>query len=394
MRLGIYGGTFNPPHNGHTKAAQTAIEALKLDKLLLIPDGIPPHKELSENSPTPSARLEMTRLAAQHIEKTEVSDMEISRPGKSRTVDTLRQLRREHPEAELFLLIGTDMLEIFESWFEFEEIFRIAAIGVFARKNDEIHKLMDFSQKFSNKYNARIFIIENDPIEISSSALRKMLPNREGTRYISDAVYTYIISNRYYAAKPEFSWLREKAYAMLNPKRVPHVIGVEEEAVKLAKRWGANETDAREAAILHDITKNWETEVQLRLLGKYDIMTDVVEKHDAKLLHSKTGAVVAKTEFASSDEVASAIYWHTTGRENMTLLEKVIYMADYIEPNRDFEEVEKLRELAYKNLDEAMIYALEISIVELRQKGIIPHERSQKALEWLQETIVTAESCK
>ena len=160
------------------------------------------------------------------------------------------------------------------------------------------------------------------------------------------------------------------------------VLGCEAEAVRLAERWGEDVGDAAEAGILHDITKKLEKPEQLLLCGKYGIMVDAIEKESSKLLHAKTGAFLARERFGVSERVRDAIYWHTTARPGMTLLEKIIYMADYIEPNRDFEGVEKLRDLAYADLDEAMILGLEMSIEDIRSYGVEPHPRSREALEW------------
>ena len=108
QRIGIYGGTFNPPHMGHIRAAEQAIHALKLDKLLLMPGRIAPYKKLPANSPTPEQRLEMLRLAATHP-KMEVSDLELCRGEDRYTYLTVERIRQQYPEAELFLLLGSDM---------------------------------------------------------------------------------------------------------------------------------------------------------------------------------------------------------------------------------------------------------------------------------------------
>ena len=139
--------------------------------------------------------------------------------------------------------------------------------------------------------------------------------------------------------------------------------------------------DAAEAAILHDITKKLDLNEQLLLCERYGIINDTSEAENAKLLHAKTGAAFARERFGVSDAVYDAIRWHTTGRAGMTLLEKVIYMADYIEPNRDFPGVEKLRALAESDLDAAMILGLEMSLEDLRSYGISPHVNSLEALE-------------
>ena len=109
-RVGIMGGTFNPPHNGHVHAARQAMAAMQFDRLLLIPDNVPPHKTMPHGSADGEQRLEMTRLMAREIPGAEACDMELRRGGRSYTADTLRALQRALPEAELFLIIGTDML--------------------------------------------------------------------------------------------------------------------------------------------------------------------------------------------------------------------------------------------------------------------------------------------
>ena len=123
MRIGIYGGTFDPIHLGHLAAAKTVIETLALDRLLLIPAAIPPHKALKEKSATAEHRLAMTRLGAESLcmKQAEVSDIEMRREGPSYTVDTLRELKAQYPEAELWLLMGTDMIESFLRWREPED---------------------------------------------------------------------------------------------------------------------------------------------------------------------------------------------------------------------------------------------------------------------------------
>ena len=119
MKIGIYGGSFNPPHLGHLAAARAAAKALELDQLVFVPAGCPPHKELAHGSPTPEQRLAMTAIAADQLllpEVTEVWDAELRREGKSYTADTLAQARERWPEDELWLLMGTDMFLTLHIW--------------------------------------------------------------------------------------------------------------------------------------------------------------------------------------------------------------------------------------------------------------------------------------
>lgn len=380
MRIGIYGGSFNPPHAGHVRAAENAVKCLSLDELIVMPAREPPHKTLSANSPGPAERAVLCELAFSSVANARVSTLELDREEVSYTADTVLQLRKEFPDAEFFLLMGTDMLASFTSWYAFEKILQNCSLAVFCRAAEDERIIAPAVDELKRKYGARIEFVPFSPVEVSSTELREALSEGKKPEQLPDAAYAEIIRLRCYGAKPEKEWLRAQSYACLKPKRIPHVQGTELTAVRLAKRWGANVEDAAEAAILHDITKKLELNEQLLLCERYGIMNDASEAENAKLLHAKTGAAYARERFGVSDAVYDAIRWHTTGREGMTLLEKVIYMADYIEPNRDFAGVDELRALAEINLDDAMILGLEMSLEDLRSYGISPHVNSLEAL--------------
>ncbi len=383
MKLGIFGGSFDPPHRGHASAAAACVNALGLDKLLVIPDNAPPHKSLSENTPGAEERATLTRLCMRHVPKARVSDMELRRGGKSYTVDTVFEAAKEYPDAKIYLLLGTDMLESFERWKDCYSIMERATIVVFTRRESELRLVREKTGYLQREYGARVKIVEHEEVEISSTDLRAMLPKRGGVEFFDDKEYSEIIKHRYYDAKPDFQWLRGKAYEMLDARRVAHVQGTEITAERLAKRWGADADEAREAAILHDITKKEDSRTQLRLCEKYGITLDDMEKEEGKLLHSKTGAAIAKYEFGCSDDVFNAIYWHTTGRENMALLEKIIYMADYIEPTREFDNVDEMREMAFKDLDLALKMGFTSCIADMNERGVRLHARTIGALQWI-----------
>ena len=133
VKIGIYGGTFNPPHTGHLKGAKSAIEALGLDMLLMIPDRVAPHKVIPEGSPTPEQRLHMLRLAADGEPNITVSDIELKREGPSYTYITVEDLRRQYPEDELVLIMGTDMFLCFRSWRNPERILACCSLAVLYR---------------------------------------------------------------------------------------------------------------------------------------------------------------------------------------------------------------------------------------------------------------------
>lgn len=389
MRILVYGGSFNPPHRGHIHAAETARSALCADKILLVPASIPPHKQLAEGSPDAAERLTMTELAASEIADAEVLDIELRRDGVSYTSDTLRALRERFPEDELIFLVGTDMLLTLSEWHEPDVICRLASIAVFAREQGKTDAIRLAAERLRADFGAQVYVISGEPMEMSSSELRELLPRREGRALVTDAVYTHMIRCRLYGAKPELAWLREKAFAYLKPNRVAHVRGVEWTAVRLAERWGVAPDAAAEAAICHDITKKLGLDEQLRLCAKYAIMTDKLESGSEKLLHAKTGAAFAADQFGLTEEVAQAIRFHTTGRPDMSTLDKITYLSDYIEPNRSgFDGLEELRKACFEDLDLAMELGMRMSLVEVRGKGVPAHDNTTNGQRWYLEQLL------
>ena len=384
MKIGIYGGTFDPPHIGHISAARQAGKAIDADKVLLIPAGIPPHKELHDSSASAEDRLQMVKLASRYIENAEVSDIELNRGGRSFTVDTLTELKKTYPEDELFLFIGTDMLMMFERWHRFEDIMKLCTLAVFSREDGGNAVITAEARRLMELYDCKIVIINNDEVEISSTEVRNTLAARSGNAYLTDEVYAYILRNGLYGAKANLDWLRTKAYGLLKERRIPHVAGCEYEAVRLAEKWGADAEMAREAAILHDCTKYADYDAQLILCDKYGIMLDDDDRKSGNILHAYTGAGLAREEFGVCDEVYNAIFYHTTGKADMTLLEKIIYLADYIEPTRNFAGLDEVRFLAYSDIDDALRLAFAMSLKNLGERGIVPHPKTAEAAAWLE----------
>ena len=394
MKIGVYGGTFNPPHLGHLTAARAVFELLGLDLLLLIPAGLPPHKELPAGSPTPEQRLEMTRLAGEQLglgDKVRTLDIELERGGRSFTSDTLAQLKAQYPDSELWLLMGTDMFLTLQAWHEPEKILSLAGIAAFGRTEEDTEELFSAQREYLYKTypQARIFTLTiPGVIDVSSTELREKLAKGEGGNLLAPAVYGYILRERLYNTGADLkrlpiSLLRPVALSYLKHKRIPHVLGTEQEAIRLAERYGADVEKARVAALLHDCTKKLDMPTQLALCGQYGIALDELEQKALKLLHSKTGAAIARDVFGVDDEIYSAIWYHTTGHADMTKLEKIIYLADYIEPARDFPGVDTLRKVCYEDLDKGLLLGLEMTIEEMTAMGNPVHRATVEARDWL-----------
>ena len=386
-RIGIYGGTFNPPHVGHIQAAKAAVEALDLTKLLLIPDRIAPHKVMPGNSASAQQRLAMLRIAAADCAHMEVSDIELNREGVSYTYETILQLREAYPDAELTLLMGTDMFLSFHTWRNPHIILENAALGVFYRGEKGEKVAIEAKKAEMEESGAKVFLVENDVINISSTQMRRLLAFRCAADFLPEGVLEYIRENRLYDTRAPWKnlpmeQLEQVVISLLNPNRVAHVLGCRDTAVELARHWGANETDAARAGILHDITKAIDGPLQLTLCGTYGKILSDFSKRYPKTLHALTGSLVAQRIFGENEAVVSAIEHHTTGKANMSLLEKIIYVADYMEPNRNFTGVEKLRELAFSDIDAALKLGLEMTLEHLKRQGAEVSPASREALAW------------
>ena len=387
-RIGIYGGTFNPPHIGHLQAAQQVITALGLTKLLVIPDRIAPHKVLPANSATPEQRLDMLRLATAACPGMEVSDLELNREGVSYTYQTVLELKAAYPQAELVLLMGTDMFLSFQNWRHPEIILENATLGIFYRGDKGEAAAIEEKKAEMESQGAKIELVKNDIVNISSTQMRRLLAFRCAGEFLPEGVLDYIRENRLYDTRAHWKnlpmeELERVVISLLNPNRVAHVLGCRDTAVELAKRWGADVTDAARAGILHDITKAIDGPLQLTLCEAYGKILSDFSRRYPKTLHALTGSLVAERIFGENKAVVSAIEHHTTGKADMNLLEKIIYVADYMEPNRNFPGVETLRELAYTDIDAALKLGLEMTLEHLKRQGAEVSPESRDALAWL-----------
>lgn len=392
VRIGIYGGTFNPPHIGHMSAARQVIDLLQLDRLLLIPACIAPHKSLPENSPTPKQRLQMLTVAAAGISQTEVLDLELKREGPSYTYLTVETLKQQYPQAQFVLIMGTDMFLSFETWKNWQWLMQNVTLAVLCRGQKGERSAIYEKRETLCAQGAQVELVENRVTAISSTDLRRMLAFQCAAPFLPEGVFAYIRKNGLYHVDQDL-WqlpmeeLEQAVISLLKPGRVAHVLGCRDTAVELAKHWGANTTDAARAGILHDVTKALGDSLQLTLCREHGIILDTFSKQNPKILHALTGSVVAERIFGENQAVVTAIRNHTTGRAGMSLLEKIIYVADYMEPNRDFPGVEELRRLAFSDLDGALRLGLEMTVSILRANGAQISAASLEALEYLNQNL-------
>jgi len=389
-RIGIYTGTFNPVHVGHLRAARYALDALRLDKVLMVPDGITPHKQLPADAPSPGQRLEMLRLALKNEICIEVSSIAQQPTHSGYTYETVAKLSALYPQAKLYLLMGSDMFQSFHKWKEASSIMAQTAIAVFCRGEKDERQAVQQAAAQLERMSAEVVILDNPVTVISSTQLRRMLVFRCASEFLPEPVKQYIYKNGLYETGKNYRNLPEPeleaaVVRLLKSNRVKHVLGCRQAAVELAKLYGVDETDAARAALLHDVTKALDGPLQLTLCREYGTMLDTFSSKNPKTLHALTGSLVAERIFGENNAVVEAICCHTTGKADMNLLEKIIYVADYMEPNRDFPGVEELRRLAYTDITQALELGLRMTLALLKEQGREISPESQAALQYLKE---------
>lgn len=396
MKLGIYGGAFNPPHVGHIRAAAYGAEALGLSKVLLIPTNISPHKASPRNTATPAQRLRMLEIATEGNKALQVSDIEVTRGGQSYTFETVLQLQKENPDTRLVLFMGTDMFLSFLNWKNPQIILENADIGVFYRGDRNEEAQIAKQAELLRTMGGVVHLIENPVTQISSTVLRSLLVFGSAGDYLPAGVEDYVRKEGLYGTKESYKnlslqELEECLPAFIKPERMAHVLGCRDMALELAKRWGADPEKAQRAALLHDITKALDGPPQLTLCRGLGILLDDFSINHPKTLHAFTGSLVAERIFGECADVVQAIASHTTGKPGMNTLEQIIYIADMMEMTRTYPGVEKLRSLAFSDLEAAVKLGISNTIEILKARGEDIHPDGQATLEWFNER--TKEKC-
>ena len=362
MKIAVFGGSFDPIHKEHIQLAKEAIKSLRLDKLFVMPANMPPHKPgkiLSANED----RLEMCRLAFENVEKVEVSDYEIAKGGTSYTYLTCKHFRSEYKDAEIYWLVGTDMLRDFPTWKEPNSILQDVTLAVCARAETD-GWLENEQQAFFEKFKKKFAVISYNGADVSSTKIRVLAgAGMRLTDFTDEKVAAYIEEKGLYAIPFAF-----QALSLEKAERQAHSVRVAEIAAKKASQMKIPEKQAITAALFHDCAKNLSMDSPyLQGFCLEDCWGDV----PPSVLHQFTGAYVAEHVFKIEDEkVLNAIRFHTSGRENMSELEKLIFLADMIEPARSYEGVEELRRLFWENkdLDECLKEALFQTLEFLKEK--------------------------
>ncbi len=381
MKVGILGGTLDPVHNGHIEIALAAMDALKLDRVLLMPAGDPPHKKRRTDK---WARMRMTEIAAAEHENLFASDVEIRRMGTTYTVDTLTALSVEQPEVEWTYIVGADTLNALDSWKEFPRVARLCAFAAVARPGYDQALTELRARAITECYGTRVEILPVSGPKISSTQVRKRVAEgRPIDDIVPAGVAEYIRRNGLYLCDYSETQILEMLKAHLTFRRFTHTLGVAETAQRLAPQCGVDPLRARLAGLLHDCAKSMQMEEMRALVAAHMPDLDRAELDTRAILHAPAGMIVAHDAFGVRDpQILSAIRKHTVGDGVMSPMDALIYVSDFIEPGRDdFPGLSDARRAAEEDIWRAMHICAELTAGHLREHGQPIHPRTLSLLE-------------
>ncbi len=350
MKVLIYGGSFDPVHKGHSALLKAAVKQIEPDKIHIFTAYQSPFKEkpfLPFN-----VRQKMAKDALGHISPNIIfDDFEQKAARVTYTYETVKHVRKLYPEAQIYLLVGTDCLNSMHKWKNAQYTFKNSIIVAGRRKGFDF-KTKDF----------KFILLDGSFPLISSTQIRlAILCNGIVPNNLLPQTVKTIEENNYYGLHIH-KWLA----ANLRPNRYLHVKLVAQEAVELARLYEANAEKIALAAILHDAAKSMGSSDLIKYAKNHKIKVpdfDDICKYSPSLLHAAVSADIAKTIFKIKDkEILNPIKHHTLGAQEMTLNEKLIFIADMASKDRLFEDAQKVRNAALISIDEGMAAAMFVKL--------------------------------
>lgn len=374
----VFGGSFDPVHVEHTNILKAAVRELCADKVIVVPTKNPPHKSASK---TPfSDRAEMARIAFSKVSANViVDDIENRNDGVNYSSDNLPVLEKKY--GKFVYVIGGDSLLALESWHEPEFIVRNFEIAVFDREGYQSAK--DKAAELNEKWNGKIRILEYVGKEVDSHTIRDRLMLKADVSGLNENVGRYIKSRNLYS---EFFLCVDKAATYLDAKRLVHSKNTALVALSLNRNFcpKIDEDKVLLAGLLHDVGKMYDkTELPKNIINA--IPSDSI---GTPVQHQFVSAEIVKNDFHISDEdVLNAIRFHTTGRENMSQFEKLIYVSDLISYERNFQGVESLRKAVYNDFEKGFITCLTYSRDYVVETGRAVYPLTDKAINFYKENL-------
>lgn len=388
-RIGIMGGTFDPIHYGHLMLAEQIRTSFFLDEIVFIPVGRAPHKTLSDTADK-YQRYEMTKLAISSNPHFSVSDIEIIKEGVTYTVDTIKEIKQAlHPNDTLYFITGADALLLLESWKDYSELIKMVYFIGATRPGTNNTALAKKINHLEATYDVRIELSYVPALAISSTDIRNRIEQEKSIRYLLPESVEQYISDHFLYKNHHVDFEKMNTYLKntLSSKRYKHSLGTASTARKLAVNYGADPVKAEFAGLCHDLAKEIKKEKMLKYIDQFSIYKDPCILKQPNLAHGEVAAgLLALQHDIVDEEILNAVRWHTYGCENMSILSKIVYLADIVEPSRDFDSVEALRQLAFIDLDEAIVTFNENCEVYMRRSGQIKHTYTEKMLTSIRST--------
>ncbi len=383
-KIGILGGTFDPIHCGHMIVARAAMEQFGLDEVRFMTGGNPPHKR-GRGVTDALTRHRMVCCAVRGEPGFAADDLEVNKKTYSYTAETLAGLKEKLGGAEIYFIAGEDSLRELPGWYEPERILESCVLLVYPRTEPETLDALIAERR--SALGGDIRKIDAPLFGVSSTDIRERIAAGLSVKYIvPDGVIEYIESKGLYkkertkTAAMDEKEMKKKLASSLKKKRYKHSIGVSREAARMAKLFGADEKKAYIAGLLHDCAKGLDRNEQLDICKKYNVTADEATALCPPVLHAPAGAALAEHEYGIADpEILDAIRYHTVARRDMTLLDKIVYVADMTEPGRDYDGVETLRKLSEIDIDRAYFEALSRSLMFNLSKKTIIHPNTLEA---------------
>lgn len=378
MNVGIFGGTFDPVHKAHVDLAELIKTRFNLDKILFIPTGNPPHK-VGRRVTLAVHRVNMLRLALQNKAGFEISCVESDSDDPSYSVQTLSILRQNNPEDNYFFIIGADSLVCLPDWKDYSKLITMCTFIAVMRPGLSEEACREAYDKVTK--DGAVVIMDDFPeFNISSTDIRFAFENNLFTansqvaQYVTPQVLEYIKDNNLYqhkdSRKMTIKEMMEDLKLLISKDRYVHSLGVMNEAVRIARIYGADEEKCRLAGLLHDCAKQLSA-AQYKWLGICEsVSPDGVEStkdYDdggRAARHGRAGAILASMRYGIDDpEILEAIAVHTTGAPEMSIIAQILFIADYTEVNRgDDKCYQKVREKINVSLLDAVIEECDYTI--------------------------------
>ena len=385
-RIGIMGGTFNPIHQGHIDMARAAAAQEKLDHVLFLPTGNPPHKR--EGVADAEDRFRMMAAAVAQEPLFVPSRLEIDRAGTTYTIDTLTLLKEKYPKAQLYYIIGADTLLELCHWREYQQVLQLCTFLVCPRRDSASPEALAAEQERLTALGGCFIWVDMPAVDVSSTEVRQTLARRWIPELLPPAVVAYIRAAGLYGIRTALplgrQWL-DQLWQALSLKRFAHSLCVAYTARYLACIHELDPVQAECAGLLHDCAKCLPLEEMQRICHAHALTQDASLLASGNLLHALVGAHLAGERYQVSDpDVLRAIACHTTGKVGMSPLDMVVYLADKIEPSRaSYSGLDQVRTEASRSLPCAMLLSLEGTARHVRKGGKPLHPATQAVMDWL-----------